>query len=106
MLKGIEAQMMVTRTADLARDANALQRKNDLARDYLAIQTKTLTDQEKQQVAQTLNVQEVMIHKDKQEKGQQKQEEQSGEEKTFAEETTDDYIVPPSENHPTIDIKI
>ena len=106
MLKGIEAQLMVTRTADLARDASALQRKNDLTRDFLAVQAQALTNQEKQQIAQTLNAQEVVVHKDKQEKGQQGQAEQSGEEKHYDEEINDEYILPPSENQTTIDIKI
>jgi hypothetical protein len=42
MLKGIEAQLMVTRTADLAREASAMQRQNDLTRDYLALHAKAL----------------------------------------------------------------
>jgi hypothetical protein len=104
MLKGIEAQLMVTRTADLAREAGAMQRKNDLVRDYLAQQTQALAEIEKQQVAQALKAQAVVIHRDKQGGGRQEYAEQEGEQREFAEE--EEYTVPSSGNHTTIDIKV
>lgn len=105
MLKGIEAQLMVTRTADLVRDAGTMQRKNDLVRDYLALQTKALAEQEKGQVPQTLNAQAVVIHKDKQGDGRQGGGEREGENKEYYAED-DDYTLPPQESTSTIDIKI
>ena len=106
MLKGIEAQLMVTRTADLARDAGAMQRKNDLVRDYLALQTQALAEQEKKQAPKTLNAQEAVIHKDKQGGGQSFKEEGDEEDNAFFTGEDEDYVIPPSANNSTIDIKI
>ena len=105
MLKGIEAQLMVTRTAELAREAGALQRKNDLVRDYLALQTQALADQEKLQVAQVVKAQAVVTHRDKQGGGQQEQAEREGEPRELWAED-DEYNLAPPENCHAIDIKI
>ena len=106
MLKGIEAQLMVTRTAELARDADAMQRKNDLVRDYLALQTQALAELEKGQVAQTLKAQAVVIHKDKQGGSQQEPGGQTREEEKFLDEEEDDYIIPVLDSNTTIDIRV
>ena len=103
MLKGIEAQMMVTRTADLSREAGAMQRKNDLTRDYLVQHAQALSELEKQRVERTLNTQQIVIHPDKHGSNQQEYPEQ-GEQKDYEEE--DALIELPSGNHNTIDIKI
>ncbi|MCL1817063.1 MAG: hypothetical protein FWG43_05635 [Clostridiales bacterium] len=106
MLKGIEAQLMVTRTADLSRDANALQRKNDLVRDYMAVQAQALAELEKGQVPQVLRAQEVAINKDKQGSGQQDAKQQREDEPEYAWENDNELILLPAENSSTIDIRI
>jgi len=109
MLKGIEAQGMITRTAEIARDAGAMQRKNDVVRDYLAVQTQALAEREGQQVAQTLHAQEVVIHPDKQEKrhpDREKREERSSEENGSLAEADREYAVLSEDNHNIIDIKV
>ena len=104
MLKGIEAQLMITRTADLAKDASAIQRKNDLARDYLAVQAQTLAVNEKQQVAQTTKTQMLAIHKDKQGSAQQEYQEQK--QKKPTQEPTQKQNQSPTTYRTTIDIRI
>jgi len=106
MLKGIDAQLMVTRTADLAREADIIQRKNDLVRDYLAVQTQALAEQKKLQVAHTLGAQRVEIHPDKQGGGQQGYQTQQQENDELSDTTEDEYLLPPTANQSIIDIKI
>ena len=105
MLKGIEAQLMVTRTADLAREAGALQRKNDLARDYLAVQAQSLAELERKQVTQALRTQNIVLHTDKHGGGRQAYQEQEGD-KNYGETEGDEYILLPPEAQSTIDIKV
>ena len=39
-IKGIDAQIMITRTPDYARDASAAQKRPEMTQDFLAAQTK------------------------------------------------------------------
>jgi hypothetical protein len=98
--------MMVTRTADLAREAGAMQRKNDLTRDFLAHQAKALSELEKQQVERTLTAQQVVIHRNKHGNGRQEYPEADKEKNDYSEEIGEDYLEFPSEGQSTIDIKI
>lgn len=39
-IKGIDAQIMITRTADIMRENTAVQKKPEVTQDYLAVQAK------------------------------------------------------------------
>lgn len=106
MLKGIEAQLMVTRTAELARDADAILRKNDLVRDYLALQTQALAELEKGQVAHTPKAQSVVFHKDKQGRNRQDLEEQENDDEVLFALEEEDYPMPALDSNTTIDIRV
>jgi len=68
-IKGIDAQIMITRTAELARDSSAQLRRNELMQDYLAAQTRALETQEKKSVAKTLNTQKGELRPDNDREG-------------------------------------
>jgi len=61
-IKGIDAQMMITRATELTKDSSAQLRKNELMHDYLAAQTRAIETRENQSVARTLKPQEIEIH--------------------------------------------
>jgi hypothetical protein len=64
-IKGIDAQMMITRAADLARESSALQKKAELTQDYLAIQAKANEAQEQKRIARKTEVEMQKLHPDK-----------------------------------------
>ena len=49
-IKGIDAQIMITRTADFARESIAAQRKPEITQDYLSVQAKANEAQELRKV--------------------------------------------------------
>jgi len=52
-IKGIDTQIMVTRSADFARDASAMQKKPEMTQEYLAAQTKISDARDQGRVAGT-----------------------------------------------------
>lgn len=86
MIKGIETQIMVTRTTDYMREADSQQRKNELARDFHAVQTQALAEHEQKQVTQTLKSQESALQRDKQEKGRGSRKQQGKEQEKHHDE--------------------
>ena len=52
-IRGIDNQIMVARTSDVARDSTAMQKKPEVTQDYQAIQTKMNVAHDQQRVAQT-----------------------------------------------------
>lgn len=64
-IKGIDAQLMVTRAADLAKDSSTQLKKNELMQDYLAVHAKAVEHQEQTKVAKAIESQQVSINKDK-----------------------------------------
>ena len=64
-IRGIDAQIMVTRTAELQKDTSNVQRKNDLMRDYMAAQTKAEELQNSDAVVRTQETAEPNVTLDK-----------------------------------------
>lgn len=64
-IRGIDTQMMVTRTTEMTRDANAVQRKDGLMQDYLAVQGKAADEQQKNMVLETIAPEQAGIQPDK-----------------------------------------
>lgn len=91
MLKGIETQIMVTRTTEIMREADAQQRRNELARDFQAAQTQALAEHEQKQVTQTSKTQEARIQRDKQEKGKQSRNQQGQAQPAFEDDAEGEY---------------
>ena len=52
-IRGIDAQMMVTRTADLLQAANTQQKGGERVQDFLAVQNQALAEHEKASVVKT-----------------------------------------------------
>lgn len=68
-IKGIDAQLMVTRAAEYAKESSVQQRKNELLQDYLSVQAKVAETQEKQKVAKTVQAEAAGIQLDKDAEG-------------------------------------
>lgn len=71
-LRGIENQMVVTRTADYARDASAQIRQGAVAQDYLAHQNKVLADMQREQVQQLQGKEAARIRMEERKEQEQK----------------------------------
>ena len=52
-IKGIDTQIMITRTTDFAKDASAMQKKPEMTQEFLAAQTKISDAQAQGRVAGT-----------------------------------------------------
>lgn len=105
-IKGIDNQMMVTRTAEYSKDAGAHLRKGELVQDYLAAQAKAQAEIDHEKVSQTIKAQEALIHKDRKGQGE-KGREAAGKRPPPKKEAPDGDDTPPvcTGNH-RIDIKI
>ena len=64
-IKGIDAQLMITRAADLARDASQQVRKNELVQDYLSAQMNAQEQFEIQKAPKTNESEKVKLNLDK-----------------------------------------
>ena len=53
-IKGIDAQIMVARTTDYARDTSALQKKPEIMQEHLAVREKINDAQEQSKVSKTM----------------------------------------------------
>ncbi len=111
-IKGIDNQMMITRTAELAKDATSQLKRGELAQDYLAVQAKALAEHEQGVVQKAQKPHEALIQKDKQGSQQQGQGRQGG--GAQADEGEDegenllaaDRLAMPKGEMRTIDIKV
>ena len=63
-IKGIDAQLMVTRTAELAKD-QVISLKNELTQEYMNIQAAEFERQKKQMVSKTNVTENLRLHPDK-----------------------------------------
>lgn len=67
-VRGIDNQMMIMRSAELAKEAGSELKRSELMQDYLAVQNRAEAELEGTKVAEALAAQEVVIHKDKRER--------------------------------------
>ena len=104
-IRGIDSQIMITRTADASRDASALQKRPEVAQDYQAQQSKVQEARDQTRVAKTLESEMENIRADEDGGGNGGYESGSGM-GSGGDEPEDDFstLVPPSNN--MIDIKI
>ncbi|MCL2126041.1 MAG: hypothetical protein FWH33_09060 [Oscillospiraceae bacterium] len=54
-IKSIDTQIMVARTADMAKDTSAIQKKPEIAQEYLAVREKINDEQDQSRIAKTLD---------------------------------------------------
>lgn len=108
-IKGIDAQLMVTRTAELAKETSNQIKKNDLTQEYINIQAAEFERQKKQMVAKTNVTENLRLHPDKDNSGdntaayKRKQKEK----KKNSEDVLDELEVAPDPNSGhKIDVKI
>ena len=64
-IKGIDAQLMVTRTAELAKESSNQLKKNELTQEYMNIQAAEFERQKKQMVSKTNVTENLRLHPDK-----------------------------------------
>lgn len=105
-IKGIDSQIMVTRTAELAKEASSQIKKNETTQTHLAFQT-AATEAEKKISVQTLQESqesELKLDLDKESAHSGHHKGESGSEKKDEEETSSINYVPPGNN--IIDIKV
>ena len=107
-IKGIDAQMMITRLPDNVKEASAIQKRPEMAQDILANQGHIKDAQEQSRVARTSEAEMEKIRTDVEGGGSGANgggENGSGPgEEGLQEEIDPDMIVPPGDN--IIDIKI
>ncbi|NLT57758.1 MAG: hypothetical protein GXX99_02210 [Clostridiales bacterium] len=70
-IKGIDAQMMVTRAVDYARESSAQLKKSELMQDYMAVQGRLLEQQGQKSVGGAQKAEQAGIHPDRQRGGGQ-----------------------------------
>ncbi len=68
-IKGIDAQLMVTRTAELAKESSNQLKKNELTQEYMNIQAAEFERQKKQMVSKTNAAENLRLHPDKDSSG-------------------------------------
>jgi hypothetical protein len=108
-IRGIDAQIMVTRTAEFSKDAVAQLKRNELLQDYLTVQSKETDMREAETVQRTPESEHMALHPDR-DGGTQFAEARSGErdadknEEASAEDENEDVGFAP-EKH-ILDIEI
>ena len=97
-IKTIDSQIMIARTADISRDASALQKKPEVAQDYQAIKEKLNDAQDQTRVSKTQESQKPEMQPDEGGDGRyygsgsgEWEDENDG-------EAAKDLLVPPSDN--------
>ena len=63
-IKGIDTQIMIARTTDMARDTSALQKKPELAQEFLAVKERINDEQDQSRIAKTLETKASELHPD------------------------------------------
>lgn len=64
-IKGIDAQIMVTRTAELAKESSNQLKKNELSQEYMNIQAAEFERQKKQTAPKTNAAENPRLHPDR-----------------------------------------
>ncbi|MDR1588981.1 MAG: hypothetical protein LBS51_02185 [Oscillospiraceae bacterium] len=105
-LKGIDAQIMVTRTTDASRESSRMAYRGELAQDYLSVQARVESDVGRERVAKTTKPEQAEFHPD--DGGGSGAADDGGADAGGGEQrgasTGDEYLVPAEEH--IIDIRI
>lgn len=64
-IKGIDAQIMVTRTAELSKESSNQIKRNELMQDYMSVQGRLMEEHEKQMVTGLQEAQEAVIQRER-----------------------------------------
>ena len=64
-IRGIDSQIMITRSPDVARDASAIQKRPEVTQDYQAIATKVSDAHDQKRVKETSESEMERLHADK-----------------------------------------
>ena len=107
-IKGIDAQIMITRLPDNVRDMSASQKRTEVAQEYLAAQGKVRDAHDQSRVTRTQETEMERIRTDVDKEssggsgGSEEEGGKAGKEDKY--DTTPELLVPPGNN--VIDIKI
>ncbi|MDR2356601.1 MAG: hypothetical protein LBD92_00740 [Oscillospiraceae bacterium] len=63
-LRGIDAQIMVTRTTEASRESSRMAYRGELAQDYLSVQARVEGDIGRERVARTIKAEQTEFHPD------------------------------------------
>jgi hypothetical protein len=63
-LKGIDAQIMVTRTTDASRESSRMAHRGELIQDYLSVQARVEGDIGRERVTKTIKAEQAEFHPD------------------------------------------
>lgn len=72
-IRGVDTQLMVNRTLDLAKDVSAMQRREQVAQDQFAQQLQAMTAEKSSQVQDVQETEGGKIQNEEKEKGQQQE---------------------------------
>jgi len=107
-IRGIDTQIMITRTADFARETSSVQKQPEVTQDYLAIQTKIESAQDQSRVAATneSEMENIRTDKDGEGSGATGGEGSQQEEEEMTEEQKRELLVAPAPYDQLIDIHV
>ena len=106
-IRGIDTQIMITRTADFARETSSVQKQPEVTQNYLAVQTKIESAQEQSRVKATNESEMENIRTDKDGEGSGAAGgEGSRQEQEMTEEQQRELLVAPAPYDQLIDIHV
>jgi len=107
-IRGIDTQIMITRTADFVRETSSVQKQPEVTQDYLAVQTKIESAQEQSRVAATneSEMENIRTDKDGEGSGAEGNNDSRQEEQEMTEEQQKELLVAPAPYDQLIDIHV
>jgi len=107
-IRSIDTQIMITRTADFARETSSIQKQPEVTQEYLAVQTKLESAQEQSRVAATSEseMENIRTDKDGEGSGAAGGEGSNKEEQEMTEEQKRELLVAPAPYDQLIDIHV
>ena len=107
-IRGIDTQIMITRTSDFVRETSNIQRHPEVSQEHLAAQTKVESAQDQSRVAATTETENEEIRTDVEGEGSGAAggEGAPGQDEEESEEVPPELIVAPADHKPIIDISI
>jgi len=107
-IRGIDTQIMITRTADFARETSSVQKQPEITQDYLAVQTKIESAQDQSRVAATneSEMENIKPDEDGEGSGTAGGEGSKKEEEEMTEEQQRELLVAPAPYDQLIDIHV
>jgi hypothetical protein len=107
-IRGIDTQIMITRTADFARETSSVQRQPEVTQDFLAVQSKIESAQDQSRVAATneSEMENIRTDKDGAGSGAEGGEGSKQGEEEMTEEQKKELLVAPAPYDQLIDIHV